>query len=256
MPLDDIRLVIAKNIYNEEQFIYKSLLSQQKILDVDMTYIADGAYNKRFEIPYSTDGTRTITKLFPKIKWLSATKFIDSEAEKRNRLTKWIEQDSKGMNTWVLWIDGDEEILFKEQIYKDQILESLKTIALKPYLQSLDADCDFVIMQSFPQNDTIRHPLEYFQLRLYKAGKGIYWDKTFPNRYVDKNGNVLMDYNEGRWLLGKKHACYNELVIYNKWFQRPSDRIELTQAWLKERNQAVWLHEKILAEKAGQNMFF
>jgi len=252
--LDDIRLVVARCIYNEESFIFPSMTSQKKITDVDMTYIADGSWNSANKFPYSTDGTRTITKLFPNVKWMGCQKHYESEAEKRNKLIQWIEQEDTP--TWVLVLDGDEEIIFRDQVYHDQFLPSDKTIALKPYLQTLDADCDFVIMESFPQNQNKRHPLEYHQLRLFKAGKGIYWDKIFPMRYVDSKGNILMDYSENHWLLGKKHAYYHNLVIRNKWFLRDPERVKMTQKWLAERAQKVWLKERTDAEKSGQNMFF
>lgn len=256
MKRHNIRLVVARAIYNEEQFIFDSLMSQRKILDIDATYIADGSWNPDDKAPNSTDGTRTITKLFPNIKWKACLKHYDSEADKRNKLITWIEQEADDEHTWVLVLDGDEEILFRDQVYKDQFLESDKTIRLKPILEKLDNDCDFVILESFPHNDEINHPLEYFQLRLFKAGKGITWDKDFPMRYIDKDGNILMDYSEDYRILAKKHHYIKNLVIRNKWFERDPIRILKTQEYLGKRRQKAYVKDRTENEASGNNIFF
>lgn len=221
------KLIVSVSVYNEQDNIEDMLHSLQQISDIDVVYILDGRYlddgNPTHESIHSTDMTASIVQnskigLFEK-KWIHAQEW-KSESHKRNWLWNFIEE-REGDNVWHFVVDADEEIVLPKDV---------KSIELKPLLK--DAE-DIVLLESGPHNNDVDYPLEYFQVRLFKACKGIHWATTDVMIYHDKDCNVMMDY--GRGLLKVEYSWIKTIQIMNKWFIRAKDDIKIVAAYRKNR---------------------
>lgn len=104
---NDFKVAAILNVYNDADFLERTLESLKEKVDPELIIIADGAYEK---FPHtwaqSTDGTYNIAKkeadIFMKCGMDSPWK---GEANKRNALLSAVPQ-----GWWALRIDGDEEI--------------------------------------------------------------------------------------------------------------------------------------------------
>lgn len=114
------RLVVAMCIYNEEDFIEKTIDSLlAKVKDVDVIDILDGAWKNGGDSPISTDKTfEIITRLQLKyfnrcsIEYRAEGRIFDNEAAKRNNQLEYIESTYGYEPYNVLVLDADERFNF------------------------------------------------------------------------------------------------------------------------------------------------
>lgn len=116
---DDLKLIIAHCVYNEEDFILECLENDLKIVDLDAIHILDGAWcNGGKREPISTDRTFEIIKEFQKktdipiyIESHPTNDFWSSEGEKRNYQLKQIEKLFPDKKAYAFIKDADEILL-------------------------------------------------------------------------------------------------------------------------------------------------
>lgn len=219
----DFDLVVDIVLHNEEDNIIDCLCSLQKIPDIDYVNIIDGSWSK--DEPRSIDRTIDLIRGFKngvfQIRYTSMK--WKSESEKRNFGYKFSEAKSKDRDVWHFTIDADEEII---------LAKGVKYLLLKPMLQVLKHD--YVLLESGPHDDNMKHPLEYFQVRLWRGSKGVHWHTGKPMVLHDGECKEVMDWGTHK-LYQDVHWIKN-LQILNKWDYRSPQRIKDT---ISERSKRV-----------------
>lgn len=219
----NFKLVVDMIVLNEEDNIEECLKSLERIPDIDEVRIVDGTwmYNREFN---SIDKTKELCQNWKsgvlEVKFMSSWKRWKNESEKRNWVYNWAEKDNEE-EVWHFTIDADEEIILPK---------GQKYLALKPIIQKVKED--FIMLESGPHDDTINHPLQYFQIRLWRGNRGIHWHDGKSQVLHDGNCNIIMDW--GNWTLHQKPYWFKGMIILNKWMYRDKNRLEATKKGLLE----------------------
>lgn len=219
---DDIKLVIAHCIYNDEDFIEKVLEDDLQMPDIDMIHVIDGAWEHGGKSVNSTDRTKEIVEDFAKRSPIPVVfvenktgKLWKSESEKRNHQLDLIEKEFPNDKCYVFVKDGDE-------IIKNN--NGRRLVWTKA-----------VLAEAYPEVGLVRayadgSKREGKTPRFIPTGQGIHYYTGKSMCIHNKSHNVLVDYNElGEPtvnLLDIKVFYLDEIFIVNYWVMRNKERIK------------------------------
>jgi len=131
-----MRLIAAISVLNEEQFIEQCITKLlERVRDLDVIEILDGAWKNGGTDIHSTDHTRNIVESLAHkyhntvdIVWRDADTMFESESHKRNTHLEMIHEQYGYEPYWVFVIDADETL---------QMVTGLRHLYLKDYLGNM-----------------------------------------------------------------------------------------------------------------------
>ena len=224
VPIDQMRLVVAYCIYNEEEYLQKSLYETMKINDVDTIHILDGAWEHGGKTINSTDATKSIIMDFKKRTGIDVI-FVEnplgrlwkSESEKRNWQLKDIEQRFGQTPYYVLVRDGDEMIRWttgrNSTWLKKDLLQWYKEKQNVGIINTYAYNSDYSTMQG---------------IRLIPSGRGIHYYTERSMVIHDGNCNLLLNYNPSEGMQGDPTSVfmYQSFFFVNLWNMRNEKRLD------------------------------
>lgn len=181
------RLVVAICVYNEQDFIEKTIDSLlAKIRDVDIIEILDGAWKNGGKSAKSTDKTKEIVERLSNkyhnrcdIIFRESETLFENEAAKRNHHLELIEETYGYEPYWVFILDADERILFTTGEFELWIKDHLGNM---PFIGCVTA---------FAHSG--KKPL--IGPRFFPGGKGIHYHSNRSMIVHTGDHSVEIDYN-------------------------------------------------------------
>ncbi len=219
---DDIRLIIAHCIYNEEQYFAECLENDLVARDLDAIHILDGAWEHGGSSAHSTDRTYDIvmefSKRHPDIQIHYETHpnnlIWESEPVKRNYQLKRIEYLYGDKPYYVLVKDGDEILKFNsgkvDQWFKNDL------IMWYPMEQNVG------LIRAYAYNSQ----KSGLGVRLIPSKHGIHYYTEESMKVHDKRCNLLMDYNPDREQGNASRLfVWDNVFFVNYWNKREENRL-------------------------------
>lgn len=215
-----MKLVVAYTIYNEEQYLGKSLEECFKINDIDAIHVLDGAWEQGGDSINSTDKTKQIVMDFAKTSPIPVIfeenphdRLWQSESEKRNYQLTQIEKKF-GVNCYALVRDGDEII---------RSSTGRNNIWLKKDL--IDWYPDVGLIPTFAYHSD---KASFIGARLIPMGQGIHYYSERSMIVHDNNCDLLLNYNpnEGNKGNTERNFIYQSLFFVNLWNIREGKRLD------------------------------
>ena len=217
---NSIKLVIAYTIYNEEQYIGKSLEECFKINDIDAIHLLDGAWEMGGDSINSTDKTKQIVLDFAKTSPIPVIfeenpheRLWETESEKRNYQLKRI-KEKFGTKCYALVRDGDEII---------RSSTGRNNIWLKKDLVNWYPDIGLILTYAY-HSDIV----SMIGARIIPMGEGIHYYSERSMIIHDRNCDLLLNYNpnEGNKGNTERNFVYQSIFFVNLWNIRTSKRLD------------------------------
>ena len=227
VPKEQLSLVIAHCIYNEEEYLEACLEDDLK-LDVDVIHITDGAWlGYKNGTAQSTDKTIEIIKRFTTkaakvgVEVIYESKDVwQNESEKRNWQLNRIHEI---MTTpyYVFVKDGDEFLHFpsgRQNVW-----------AKRELLPFLDQPTNLGLVYCYAWYSDITNPTA----RFFPSKNRAHYYTGRPMTIHDKDHVVIMDYNR-ETMLAHKGRCFifYQLALINYWTIRNEERVYTKQKYL------------------------
>lgn len=222
---DDLRLVVAHCMYNEEQNLERCLNNDLEIIDLDAIHILDGAWeNSGAKSPISTDRSFEIIEEFRKktdipiiLEHYPEKSWWKSEGEKRNHQLKLIQKMFDGTKTYAFIKDCDEVLMANT---------GRQTFWIKGSFANWYPDIGLLTTYGYNSSiggDGARFIPLGFDIHYYTEKTMVIHDKDH-NILVDyngDNGNRQITVNQG------KHQIFNfnSYRLINNWNIRNKNRM-------------------------------
>jgi hypothetical protein len=226
IPKDDMKIIIAHCIYDEEQYLEKCLEDDLKINDLDIIHILDGPwkhYDRRIDNSKTLDIINKFTVDHPEIRVVYETReYWESEPIKRNYQFTSIAEIFKGPY-YVIIKDGDEffhHLSGRQNSWlKKDLVEWIKydnNIGLIT-CNAWYSDISLLVPRMFPST----RPVHYY------TGKSMV--------IHDENHNIISDYNPTVRNSGDPKLCfvYQTMILINKYTLRDKERAEAKIKFVK-----------------------
>jgi len=222
------RLIVAMCVYNEEQFIDKTIDSLlAKVKDVDVIEILDGAWKNGGEFSRSTDKTEEIVNQVSlkhhnrcDIVFRATDTIFENEAAKRNHQLEIIEDEYGYEKYSVLVFDADERVSFTTGQFE---------VWVKDYV----GDLPFIgCLKTYAYSS--KKPM--YIPRLFPGGHGIHYHNQRSMIVHTGDHSIGIDYNVvmqqrtfGPWFVGQSLSLkifeIKDFFIVNYWPTRSKERI-------------------------------